>query len=33
VLERAGFDVVGSNRDYAAGRHADTEELILRLRW
>lgn len=31
VLEKSGFDVVGSNRDYAAGRHAETEELILRL--
>ena len=31
VLEKAGFDVVGSNRDYAPGRHAETDELILRL--
>ncbi len=31
VLEKAGFEVVGSNRDYAPGRHAETEELILRL--
>lgn len=31
VLEKAGFDVVGSNRDYAPGRNAETEELLLRL--
>lgn len=31
VLEKAGFHVVGSNRDYAPGRRAETEELILRL--
>ncbi len=31
VLEKAGFDVVGSNHDYAPGRKAETEELILRL--
>ncbi len=31
VLEKTGFEVVGSNRDYAPGRHAETKELILRL--
>jgi RimJ/RimL family protein N-acetyltransferase len=31
VLEKAGFHVVGSNRDYAPGRRAETEELILQL--
>lgn len=31
VLERAGFGVIGSDRDYAAGRRAVTDELILRL--
>jgi RimJ/RimL family protein N-acetyltransferase len=31
VLEKAGFDVVGSNRDYAAGCRAEVDELILRL--
>jgi amino acid transporter len=31
VLEKAGFDVVGTNRDYAPGRRAEIEELILRL--
>jgi RimJ/RimL family protein N-acetyltransferase len=31
VLEKAGFGVVGRDRDYAAGRRAETEELILRL--
>jgi RimJ/RimL family protein N-acetyltransferase len=31
VLEKAGFEVVGSNRDYAPGRRAETEELVLRL--
>ncbi len=31
VLERAGFRVIGENVDFAAGRGADTRELILRL--
>lgn len=31
VLEKSGFEVVGSGRDYAAGRRAETDELILRL--
>jgi RimJ/RimL family protein N-acetyltransferase len=31
VLEKAGFDVVGSNHDYAPGRNAETEELVFRL--
>lgn len=31
VLQKAGFAVVGQNRDYAAGRRAETDELILRL--
>lgn len=31
VLEKAGFAAIGRDRDYAAGRHAETEELILRL--
>lgn len=31
VLEKAGFAVIGCERDYAAGRRAETEELILRL--
>jgi RimJ/RimL family protein N-acetyltransferase len=31
VLEKAGFTVTARNRDYAAGRHAPTDELILRL--
>jgi RimJ/RimL family protein N-acetyltransferase len=31
VLEKAGFDVVGSDRDFAAGRQVETDELILRL--
>lgn len=31
VLEKAGFDVVGGNRDYAPGRHTETDELIFRL--
>lgn len=32
VLEKAGFEVVGRDRDYAPGRQAETEELILQLR-
>ncbi len=31
LLENAGFELVGSNRDYAPGRQAETDELILRL--
>lgn len=31
VLDKAGFAVIARNRDYAAGRHAQTDELILRL--
>lgn len=31
VLEKAGFRVVGTNWDYAPGRGADVEELLLRL--
>lgn len=31
VLEKAGFGVIGRNRGYAAGRRAETDELILRL--
>lgn len=31
VLEKAGFRVVGTNRDYAPGRGAEVEELLLRL--
>lgn len=31
VLQKAGFANVGHNRDYAAGRRAQVDELILRL--
>ncbi|MEV8379077.1 GNAT family N-acetyltransferase [Kribbella sp. NPDC056861] len=31
VLEKAGFEAIGNNGDYAAGRGTETEELILRL--
>jgi RimJ/RimL family protein N-acetyltransferase len=31
VLEKAGFEVVGNDRGYAAGRRAEIEEQILRL--
>ena len=31
VLEKAGFVIIGHNRDYAAGRRAQVDELILRL--
>lgn len=31
VLEKTGFEVIGSDRGYAAGRRAETDELILRL--
>lgn len=31
VLEKAGFRVVGTNWDYAPGRGAEVEELLLRL--
>lgn len=31
VLERCGFEIIGTNRDYAAGRDAVIEETIMRL--
>ena len=31
VLERCGFTVIGDNVDFAAGRNADTREVIMRL--
>jgi RimJ/RimL family protein N-acetyltransferase len=31
VLAKCGFEAVGTNRDYAAGRDAEIEETILRL--
>lgn len=31
VLEKANFGVIGRDRDYAAGRHAEIDELVLRL--
>ena len=31
VLQKAGFVIVGQNRDYAAGRRAQVDEFILRL--
>lgn len=31
VLEKAGFRVVGTHRDYAPARRAETDELLLRL--
>lgn len=31
LFAQSGFEVVGTNRDYAAGRDAEIEETILRL--
>lgn len=31
VLQKAGFVIIGRNRDYASGRRAQIDELILRL--
>lgn len=31
VLEKSGFEIIGKDRDYAAGRRTETDELILRL--
>jgi RimJ/RimL family protein N-acetyltransferase len=31
VLEKAGFRIIGTNRDFAQARKAEIEETILRL--
>ena len=31
VLEKAGFQIIGTNRDFARARQAEIEETILRL--